>query len=133
MQLLISIGQGTLDSYFGTMAIVQAEGDITNLFNELTVFFIVAVVLFMLVEKMPPLLAGIVTGSSIGHITGVGSYGAGTATGMALSSAGMTKLAMGTAGSLVSAGAQAVARPIQAAMATTPDQQTEQEGSKLHA
>ena len=71
---------------------------ITN-FEELGVMLIFAVAFYFLVSKLPPMLAGIITGSSI-NAGGVGNYSGGQVVGaaaatMAVASMGATYLAEG--------------------------------------
>ena len=51
--------------------------------NELGVVFISALTLFLLVDKLPAMVAGIINGSSIGASMSVGAFGAGAAVGAA--------------------------------------------------
>jgi type IV secretion system protein TrbL len=46
-------------------------------FEELAVMLVFTIALWVLISKLPPLISGIVTGSSIGSTAGVGSYSAG--------------------------------------------------------
>lgn len=84
MLLLVSIGENILSEYYNNL---NLNGDKTA--DEILIMFIVSLTLFLLVEKLPPMVAGIVSGASIGMSTGVGSFGAGAATG-----AGMTAYSM---------------------------------------
>ncbi|WP_139218583.1 hypothetical protein [Nitrosomonas aestuarii] len=51
----------------------------TNILNyeELAVILVFTIALWVLISKLPPLISGIVTGSSIGSTAGIGSYSAG--------------------------------------------------------
>jgi type IV secretion system protein TrbL len=46
-------------------------------FEELAVMLVFTIALWVLISKLPPLISGIVTGSSIGSTAGIGSYSAG--------------------------------------------------------
>ncbi len=46
-------------------------------YEELAVMLIFSIAFFVLISKLPPLLAGIITGSSIGSSAGIGGYTAG--------------------------------------------------------
>jgi P-type conjugative transfer protein TrbL len=70
MILLLGVGNSILDQYFTNMS-----GGIQ--LKELTVVMVVVVILFLLVDKLPGLMAGIVS-HGIGG-SGIGSFGAGTA------------------------------------------------------
>lgn len=93
MVLLIGIGKTFLDDYYSRMS-VGVE------FSEMGVMLIVSVILLMLVNKIPALLSGIITGAGIGH-AGIGNFGAG----MAVGAAGMATAAAATGGALLAAGA----------------------------
>ncbi len=64
--------------------------------------------LLILVNKIPSLLSGIITGSGIGH-SGIGNFGAGAIAGAAMGAAGMAATAAGAAGAAVMGGAQNIA------------------------
>lgn len=85
--LLIGIGQDIINNY-----VTQMSGNL--LFGEMAVILIVSITLLVLVNKVPPLIAGIITGASVGG-QGIGNFGAGAAIGAA---AGMaTAAAVGSA------------------------------------
>lgn len=71
MVLIIGIGNSILDDYYTSLS----EG--IHL-KELAVVAIAAIILFLLVDKVPQMVAGIINGSSI---SGPGGFGAGTAMG----------------------------------------------------
>lgn len=96
MTLLVGIGQAVLNEYYVKM------GEAT--LRDLAVILVVAGLLLYLVNKIPPLISGIITGASVGGAAGMG--GAGTGTLMAAAAmAGAT--AAGTMGAAVSAGTSA--------------------------
>ncbi len=105
MVLLVGIGKTFLDDYYDRMS----EG--INL-KEMGVMLIVCVILLVLVNKIPSLIAGIITGASVGH-SGVGNFGAGAA----LGAAGMAAAAAATGGAMLAAGAANAAGGAQALMA----------------
>lgn len=93
MTLIVGIGSDFLTNYYGKMS-----KTIMN-FEELGVMLIFAVAFYFLVSKLPPMLAGIITGSSI-NAGGVGNYSGGQVVGaaaatMAVASMGATYLAEG--------------------------------------
>ena len=102
MILLIGIGMSLINEYYGAM-----EADIN--FSEMAVVLIVTLVIFVLSNKIPTLVAGIITGASVGG-QGIGQFGAGAAMGAAMAAAS-------TAGAAISAGASNVAGGAQAVMA----------------
>lgn len=70
MTLLVGIGQAVLNEYYLKM------GDTT--LKDLAVILVVAGMLLYLVNKIPSLIAGIITGASVGDAAGMGGAGAGT-------------------------------------------------------
>ena len=68
--LLVGIGQAVLDEYYIKM------GDAT--LKDLAVILVVAGMLLYLVNKIPPLIAGIITGASVGGGASMGGAGSGT-------------------------------------------------------
>ena len=99
MILLIGVGQSFIDAYYSKMNQGQ---DIE--FSDMGVMLVVAIILLFLVEKVPPLVCGVVTGASIGH-AGIGNLGAGAAIG----AAGLAAGAAGMAGGMVAGGARNIA------------------------
>lgn len=73
MILIIGIGQSILELYYANMS-----GGVE--FGEMGVMLIVAVTLLVLVNKLPPLVAGVITGASVGG-QGIGQLGVGAAIG----------------------------------------------------
>nr|BCT98699.1 P-type conjugative transfer protein TrbL [uncultured bacterium] len=105
MVLLIGIGKTFLDDYYNSMS----EG---ISLKEMGVMLIVAVILLVLVTKVPQMLAGVITGASVGG-AGIGSFGAGAA----LGAAGMAAAAAATGGAAMAAGASNMLGGAQALMA----------------
>ena len=68
--LLLGVGNSILEQYFTNMS-----GGVQ--IKELTVVMVVTVILFLLVDKLPGLMANIVS-HGVGH-SGIGTFGAGTA------------------------------------------------------
>ncbi|EAU7918674.1 P-type conjugative transfer protein TrbL, partial [Salmonella enterica] len=104
MVLLVGIGKTFLDDYYHRMS----EG--IN-FKELGVMLIVGLILLVLVNKVPQLIAGIITGASVGG-AGIGQFGAGTLVGAAATAGA----AIATGGASIAAGAAAAAGGAQAIM-----------------
>lgn len=75
MTLIVGIGQAFLNEYYATI------GDAS--FSDLAVILVVALILLHLVNKIPILIAGIITGASVGGASAMGGAGAGTALGAA--------------------------------------------------
>jgi len=105
MVLLVGIGKTFLDDYYTRMS----EG---ISLKEMGVMMIVTIVLLALVNKIPPLIAGIITGASVGG-AGIGNYGAGAA----LGASSMAWSATQMAGSGIMAGGASAAGGAQALMA----------------
>lgn len=93
MVLLIGIGKTFLDDYYNAMSAGIS-------IKEMGVMLIVAVILLVLVTKIPQMLAGVITGASVGG-AGIGGFGAGAA----LGAAGMAAAAAATGGAAIAAGA----------------------------
>lgn len=108
MILLVGIGTDLLNSFFGQMA----KG--TPNFKELGVMLTLCLALLILSSKIPAMLAGVLTGSSIGSM---GSMTAGGVVGAAMGAAAVTSAAVATAGTALAAGAANVAGGAQALMA----------------
>jgi type IV secretion system protein TrbL len=106
MLLIVGIGSDLLTSFYSKMG-----KNVLN-YEELAVMLIFSIAFFVLISKLPPLLAGIITGSSIGSNGGIGSY-----------SAGNFLAGAGTAAAVVSYGGSLVASRV--AMASNPRYGTE--------
>lgn len=103
MVLLVGIGNDLLSSFYARMN----TGTLN--FEELGVMLVFCVALLMLVNRVPPLVAGIITGSGIGGAGGIGNFGAGAASGAAMGAASMAAGAASVAGAAVMGGAASAA------------------------
>jgi len=112
MLLLVGIGSEMLTNFYGKMS-----QTIMN-YEELSVMFIFVIAFFLLVSKVPPIVAGVITGSSIGSIGGVGSYSDGSIV-AASAVAGMAAYAGG--GSAISAASAGVDRTKSAGSIVNPE------------
>ena len=83
MVLLIGIGNDLLSSFYAKM------NKSTLNFEELAVMLVFCVALLMLVNRVPPLVAGVITGSGVGGAGGIGNFGAGAVVGAAVGAAAM--------------------------------------------
>ncbi|MET0090711.1 MAG: P-type conjugative transfer protein TrbL [Candidatus Thiodiazotropha sp.] len=93
MILLIGIGVSLINDYYTNMQ--------TNIeFSEMAVVLIVTLTIFMLSNKVPQLLSGIITGHAPSGM-GIGQFGAGAALGATATAAAATAMA----GSMISSGA----------------------------
>lgn len=105
MVLLVGIGKTFLDDYYSRMSAGIS-------IKEMGVMLIVVIILLALVNKIPPLIAGIISGASVGG-AGIGQFGAGAAFG----AAGMAAAAAATGGAALAAGAASAAGGASAMMA----------------
>lgn len=93
MVLLVGIGSSIMQGYYDRLAAgLQLK--------EVAVLFVVAIILYQLVERVPTMLSGIITGASI-HGMG-GGFGAG----MAAGAMGMAGAAVAAGGAMMGAAAQ---------------------------
>jgi P-type conjugative transfer protein TrbL len=104
MVLLVSIGQQFINNYFSQM-------DINMNLNDMASMLVAAVVLLVLVNKIPPMIGHIAQGG------GTGALGNGFGTGTAIAAAGVAGAAAAMASSAVAAGAANIAGGAQAVMA----------------
>ena len=105
MILLIGIGVSLINDYYTNMQ--------TNIeFSEMAVVLIVTLTIFMLSNKVPQLLSGIITGHAPSGM-GIGQFGAGAALGATATAAAATAMA----GSMISSGATQGAGGMAALMA----------------
>lgn len=117
MTFLIGVGKSFLDPYY--KAFETGNPDL----NSLCVLLVAAVVLLSLVNKLPPMMAGIIGAG--GQSSGIGSFGAGAAIGAAT----MAATAAASAGSAVLAGARESAGGASALSAAFKAAQANMQGS----
>ncbi|WP_045764475.1 P-type conjugative transfer protein TrbL [Xanthomonas albilineans] len=103
MVLIVGIGNDMLTSFYAKMN----KGTLN--FEELGVMLVFCLALLMLVNRVPPLIAGVISGSGIGNAGGIGNFGAGAAVGAALGAAGVAAGAAGMAGAALMSGAANIA------------------------
>lgn len=84
MTLIVGVGTGFINEYYAKMSTA------INL-EEIGILLVSALTLFMLVDKLPTMVAGIITGASVGSM-GVGSFGAGAAIGAAAARYGPSRI-----------------------------------------
>ena len=106
MILLVGIGRNIIFDFTNNLS------SNVNL-NEYAVIVVVCLTLFILTNKIPQMLSGIITGASIGN-TGIGSFGAGAAVG-AVAGAGAAVAAGAAAMQVAGANAGGAASAIKAA------------------
>src|SRR5690606_34710553 len=98
MVLLVGIGNDMLSTFYTRM-----NQNVLN-FEELGVMLVFCMALLSLVNRVPPMVAGIVTGSSIGSAGGIGNFGTGAAVGAGMRALGMAAGAASMAGPAVMGG-----------------------------
>ena len=103
MVLLVGIGNDLLSSFYARMN----TGTLN--FEELGVMLVFCVALLMLVNRVPPLVAGVISGTGVGNASGIGNFGAGAAIGAAMGAASMAAGAASVAGAAVMGGATSAA------------------------
>lgn len=96
MILMVGIAQNIINGYYNSLS----PG--INI-PEIATIMVVAVILLLLVNRIPGLISGILTGASFNH-SGIGNFGAAYGVGAALGAAAIAKAAAGTAGSVAVAG-----------------------------
>lgn len=84
MTMTLLIGIGT-DIVVDSVSKMNSSG--VQQLTEMAALLVTAITLFMLVDKLPALVAGIINGASIGS-SGIGAFGAGAAVGAALTAKG---------------------------------------------
>lgn len=107
MVLLVGIGVDLLTAFYAKMN----KGTLN--FEELGVMLVFCMALLMLINKIPGLLSGVITGAGISQ-AGIGGFGAGAVAGAALGAAGMAAAAASMAGAAVMGGAQSIAGGVSA-------------------
>lgn len=112
MVLLLAIGNDLLGEYYAKMN----TGSLN--FEELAVMVVFCLALLMLTNSLPSLIAGIITGASVGS-QGIGNFGAGAAVGAAMTAAGMAAGGASMAGKAImgaTTGGAGISSAISAAM-----------------
>lgn len=99
MVLLVGIGNDLLSSFYAKMN----KGTLN--FEELGVMLVFCLALLLLVNRVPPLVAGVISGTGVGNAGGIGSFGAGAAVGAAMGAASVAAGAASMAGAAVMSGA----------------------------
>ena len=100
MTLLIGIGQNIIQE-----GVTQMSNGGEILGSEMGVLLVTSITLFMLVDKLPALVAGIINGASIGS-AGIGSFGAGAAVGAAAASMGLAATSISKSASIIAGAAK---------------------------
>ena len=98
MVLIVAIGKQFLVDYHSDM---RAENMASQ---ELAVMLVISLILLFLVNKVPPMISGLVSGGSVGSM-GIGSFGAGAAMGAAMTAASMGMAGAKMAGAAMLGGA----------------------------
>lgn len=122
MILIISIGQHILEQFFNQMN----KGPLN--IDELSIMLVVSFLLYMLVDKVPALLAGVITGGGIAAGGGIGSFGAGAIVGGAMTAGGMAMAASQVAKASIASGSSQIAGGGSALMAAFKTAQAAEAG-----
>ncbi len=99
MVLLVGIGNDLLSSFYAKMN----KGTLN--FEELGVMLVFCLALLLLVNRVPPQVAGVISGTGVGNAGGIGNFGAGAAVGAAMGAASVAAGAASMAGAAVMSGA----------------------------
>ncbi|XVH56820.1 P-type conjugative transfer protein TrbL [Providencia hangzhouensis] len=97
MVLIVAIGKQFLLDYHNKISENMAS-------QELAVMLVISLCLLFLVNKVPPMISGLVSGGNIGTM-GIGSFGAGAAMGTVMTAASMGAAGMKIAGGAIASGA----------------------------
>ncbi|MDG3066575.1 P-type conjugative transfer protein TrbL [Thauera mechernichensis] len=108
MTLLLGVGHDLLSSFYAKMN----KGALN--FEELGVMLVFCLALLLLITRVPPLVAGIITGGGVAAAGGVGNFSAGAVAGAGMGAVGMAATAAGMAGAAVMSGAQNIAGGVSA-------------------
>ncbi|MCP1633706.1 P-type conjugative transfer protein TrbL [Kerstersia gyiorum] len=108
MILLVAIGRQFINHYYDQISEGMAS-------QELAVMLVISLILLFLVNRVPAMISGIVTGASVGAIGSVGSFGAGAAVGATITAASLATGGVAAAGKAMM-GAAGVGSAVQAAM-----------------
>jgi type IV secretion system protein TrbL len=104
MVILVGIGVDLLNTFYAKMN----KGTLN--FDELGVMMVFCVTLLMLITRVPPLVASIVSGGGVGAASSIGSsVGAGTVVGAAMAGASVASAAASMAGGAMMGAAQSMA------------------------
>lgn len=104
MVILVGIGVDLLNTFYAKMN----KGTLN--FDELGVMMVFCVTLLMLITRVPPLVASIVSGGGVGAASAIGSsVGAGTVVGAAMAGASVASAAASMAGGAMMGAAQSMA------------------------
>mgnify|MGYP000718987167 CR=1 FL=1 len=107
MTLIVGVGTGFINEYHAKMSTA------INM-EEIGILFVSALTLFMLTDKLPAMVAGIINGASVGGM-GVGSFGAGAAIGAAAAGMGFVASSMAGSAKTMAKAATGMARLMKAA------------------
>ncbi|ARV23417.1 conjugal transfer protein TrbL [Xanthomonas citri pv. glycines] len=111
MVALVGIGNDLLTGFYAKM------GKGTLNFEEMGVMLVFCLALLLLINRVPPLISGIITGGGVGAAGGLGNFGAGAVVGAGMAAAGMAAQAVAAAASGGASLAASAAGGAQAVMA----------------
>ncbi|MFC7521491.1 P-type conjugative transfer protein TrbL [Xanthomonas populi] len=111
MVALVGIGNDLLTGFYAKM------GKGTLNFEEMGVMLVFCLALLLLINRVPPLISGIITSGGVGAAGGLGNFGAGAVVGAGMAAAGMAAQAVAAAASGGASLAASAAGGAQAVMA----------------
>ncbi|MFL8077478.1 P-type conjugative transfer protein TrbL [Xanthomonas vasicola] len=111
MVALVGIGNDLLTGFYAKMS----KGTLN--FEEMGVMLVFCLALLLLINRVPPLVSGIITGGGVGAAGGLGNFGAGAVVGAGMAAAGMAAQAVAAAASGGASLAASAAGGAQAVMA----------------
>lgn len=111
MVALVGIGNDLLTGFYAKMS----KGTLN--FEEMGVMLVFCLALLLLINRVPPLVSGIITGGGVGAAGGLGNFGAGAVVGAGMAAAGMAAQAVAAATSGGASLAASAAGGAQAVMA----------------
>ncbi|MBJ9038583.1 P-type conjugative transfer protein TrbL [Citrobacter freundii] len=114
MVALVGIGNDLLTGFYAKM------GKGTLNFEEMGVMLVFCLALLLLINRVPPLISGIITGGGVGAAGGLGNFGAGAVVGAGMAAAGMAVqagAAIASGGTSLAASAAGGAQALMAAAA----------------
>ena len=123
MVLLVGIGVSMINEYYAQM---EKKIDL----EEMAVITVVIFTVFLLSNKLPRLLSGVLTGASVGG-NGIGSFGAGAAMGAAMAATGMAAAGARAVGGAMLSGAAGVAGGASAVKAAYEKAQADMSGGDM--
>jgi type IV secretion system protein TrbL len=119
--LLVGVGSSILKNYYAQMS--KSFG-----LDEMAAMLVIAVLLLVLVNKIPPMIAGIINGGGHGPIGSLGAGSVGSAVGMGAAGVGMAAAGVAVGGAAMAGAASHAAGGASALMAAFKSAQNAESG-----